>query len=220
MVFETERLLTALATAFVPMVLSLGLHEWGHALAAVALGDETPREQGRLTPNPVAHMDWLGSVVLPLVLVMSNVPVFGWARPVQFTPRRFTRRISMSTGLMLTHAAGPAMNLLIAILSALLIVGSTRFGIHVDHRYELLATNVLLMNAMLFVFNLLPVPPLDGSRVLLGLLPASWRGGYVGLQRYSSVFLALLFVVGGQLIALPSRSLSEGLLNAARTVFP
>jgi Zn-dependent protease len=220
MTFDVDKIVTALATSVIPMILSLALHEWGHAAAAVALGDETPREQGRFTLNPVAHMDWLGTVLLPLLLALSNIPVFGWARPVQFTPRRFTRRVSMSTGVMLTAAAGPAMNLLIAIAAAGFVAAAGHLGLQLEQKYNLLATKIVFMNVTLFLLNLLPFPPLDGSRVLLGLLPNSLRDSYGSLERYSAVFLAALLLVGGRLITLPSTSISDGLMKVAASVFP
>jgi len=217
---HSDQLISDLVTSLIPMILSLSLHEWGHAMAAVALGDNTPREQGRLTVNPVAHMDVFGTVLLPLLMVLSGLPPFGWAKPVQYSPRRFTRRIRMSTGIMITAFAGPAMNLVLALVAALVLAGTRHFGDDLSARWEILLVRIQLMNVMLFVFNLLPVPPLDGSRVLIGLLPIPLRAQYGRLERYSTLFLVALLVVGGNVIVGPSRTFADGLKHMAEIVFP
>lgn len=202
---------------FIPVVISLSLHEWGHAASAVALGDPTPREQGRLTVNPVVHMDLFGTLILPLVLMFLSLPPFGWAKPVQITPYRFTRRMKMSTGLMLTAAAGPAMNLLLAVVSAVVLAVFFPVVGPATAAQKLLGTMVGL-NLVLFFFNLLPFPPLDGSRVLAGLLPRSLRSGYARLERFAPLFLGLLFFtgLGSALISRPTALLSEWLMTLAR----
>src|SRR4051794_13897918 len=105
-----QNIINHVVTDFIPVVVSLSFHEWGHAAAATALGDRTPREQGRLTLNPVAHLDWFGSVVLPLALISMGLSAFGWAKPVEFSPRQFTRKVRLRTAIVLTSAAGPAVN--------------------------------------------------------------------------------------------------------------
>jgi len=205
---HSDQLISDLVTSLIPMILSL------------ALGDNTPREQGRLTVNPVAHMDVFGTVLLPLLMVLSGLPPFGWAKPVQYSPRRFTRRIRMSTGIMITAFAGPAMNLVLALVAALVLAGTRHFGDDLSARWEILLVRIQLMNVMLFVFNLLPVPPLDGSRVLIGLLPIPLRAQYGRLERYSTLFLVALLVVGGNVIVGPSRTFADGLKHMAEIVFP
>jgi Zn-dependent protease len=217
---SAEWLVTAVVMSLIPMILSLSLHEWGHAKAAVALGDDTPREQGRLTLNPVAHIDPIGTLLLPLVLILLHAPAFGWARPVQFSPRRFTRRFSMATGMMLTAAAGPGMNLLIALVAALTDAALEHFGAPLSAGVSELIGRVELMNIILALVNLLPVPPLDGSRVLAGVLPGTLRGVYSGLERYSAVFVGVLFVIGARVIVLPSEVMYDGLNRVAQVVFP
>jgi len=170
--------------------------------------------------NPVAHMDVFGTVLLPLLMVLSGLPPFGWAKPVQYSPRRFTRRIRMSTGIMITAFAGPAMNLVLALVAALVLAGTRHFGDDLSARWEILLVRIQLMNVMLFVFNLLPVPPLDGSRVLIGLLPIPLRAQYGRLERYSTLFLVALLVVGGNVIVGPSRTFADGLKHMAEIVFP
>jgi Zn-dependent protease len=213
----------AIVTSLLPMILSLGFHEWGHAVVAVALGDPTPREQGRLTINPVAHMSVLGTLILPAALVLSGLPPIGWAKPVEYFPHRFTRKITMTTGVMLTAAAGPLMNLLIAVMAALLLatsdLNSALFGHFTRPMVELLS-RIELMNVMLFVFNLLPVPPLDGSRVLVGLLPSNLRTEYERLFHYSGLFLCALLIVGGRVILQPTVALLNGITHVAGAIVP
>jgi len=203
---------------FVPMVCSLALHEFGHAASAVALGDDTPRAQGRLTLNPLAHIDLVGTVLLPLALIALHQPVFGWAKPVVISPYRFTRSIRMSTGLMLTAAAGPAMNLLLALGASVVLhaLGPGRGASTATLLVAAGATQLLALNILLCLFNLIPLPPLDGSRVLGGLLPRPFARLYGRLEGLSPLFLGLLFFtgLGGQLLAGPSLWLA-GLLDDA-----
>jgi Zn-dependent protease len=206
-------------------VFSLAIHEYGHAASAVALGDQTPREQGRLTLNPVAHMDWTGTVLLPLALIFAGLPVFGWAKPVEITPYRFTRKVRMRTGLMFTAAAGPFMNLLLAALSSLVFV---YFHNHYGDRagwpggaraYEVLIA-FINVNVSLCLFNLIPVPPLDGSRVVGGLLPNAARGAWTQFEKWGPYLLLPLVYFGGNLLAAPRGWLTNSLVDVANLVFP
>lgn len=206
---------------WVPMVLSLTLHEWGHAATAVALGDQTPREQGRFTLNPVVHMDLLGTVILPVAMLMAGQPPFGWARPVQITPYRFTRKFRLKTALMLSAAAGPAMNLMLAIVLALVVAWTRTHGVLPGGpRAVEVLTYALFFNALLFVFNLIPLPPFDGSRVLGGMLPESLRAPYRQLERFAPLFVAVLLFAGAPLIERPLALVTEGLDTFARMIFP
>jgi Zn-dependent protease len=160
------------------MILAIGVHEFAHAYAAHRLGDRTPESQGRLTLNPVAHMDPIGTLALPLVLGLSNTGfVFGWGRPVEHVPRYFTRKITMRAGTAIVAFAGPVSNLLQALLTLGLMYGLTRAGVldaaailrgGLEHPLRVF----YFLNILLFAFNLLPLHPLDGGKVLAWALGA------------------------------------------------
>jgi Zn-dependent protease len=158
------------------LILSICVHEFGHAIVADKLGDPLPRSQGRVTLNPLAHADPIGTLLFPtLALVFSHGASlgFGWGKPVQVSPRHFTRKLSMRTGHMLVAAAGPLMNLFFGIFISLvlLVLLRTETLVWGDSISIALATAVEL-NFVLMFFNLIPAPPLDGGAVLEGLLPA------------------------------------------------
>ncbi len=165
-----------------PFIMSLTLHEFGHAYAAYRLGDPTAKAMGRLTLNPLKHLDWFG-------LLMMFIVHFGWAKPVPVDPRWFR---NPRRDMLWVALAGPAMNFLLAVISALLI----RFTIAPDSDSILggVLWYTMIVNVTLAVFNLIPVPPLDGSRVLTGLLPENLAVWYAGLERYSMFLLVGLFL--------------------------
>jgi Zn-dependent protease len=148
----------------VPMILSLTFHEFAHAQVATWLGDDTPRREGRLTLNPMAHVDLWGTIIIPAFGAFTNVPLIGWAKPVHVNPARFRRGVNMRRGFTLVAAAGPLSNLFLAIVCALVL----RFGgaavLH-NPGLRMLLSSMFLMNLGLCVFNLLPIAPLDGSRL-------------------------------------------------------
>ena len=168
-------LLLERAAWFIPVLLSLTIHEWAHAWAAWRLGDDTAKMLGRLSLNPVDHIDPVGTLLLPLL----GVP-FGWAKPVPINPVRFRRNISMPMGVLLTAAAGPISNFLLAAAGGALLLAlsliRTEFPEALDPRVYAVASQFLqflvLINVLLACFNLLPIPPLDGSRIVDGLMPA------------------------------------------------
>ncbi|MBR58781.1 MAG: peptidase M50 [Myxococcales bacterium] len=154
----------------VPLILSLSVHEYAHAQVAYWLGDGTADQMGRRTLNPVAHVDPFGTILFPLLGYHYQF-LFGWARPVPVNPMRFKQSVSVKRGMMLVAAAGPASNLILAFLATgglklLLVTDPT---VSIDKAVMLVW--VIRMNLALCLFNLLPVYPLDGSRVLRGLLP-------------------------------------------------
>ena len=176
---------------FVPLLLSLTVHEWAHAYCAFRLGDDTASRRGRLTLNPLAHIDPMGTVLLP----MLGVP-FGWAKPVPVDPLRFRRSISMRKGMMLTAAAGPFSNVILALLCTLTYGMLIRFRPDVLLAHGAIAgflNTAIGMNLALALFNMLPIPPLDGSRVVDGLMPVRLQGYWEGWSKLAPY--ALLFVI-------------------------
>ena len=167
-------------TVLIPMILSLTVHEFAHAFTAKRLGDDTAERMGRLNLNPIAHADLFGTIIMPMLSLVSGgmgmaVPFFGWAKPVPVDAGRFRRTVSVRWGSALVAAAGPLSNLLMALLCAglLSVVAhqgpGTAFAAHMPPSVELLLMMVRI-NAALFVFNLIPIYPLDGQKVLSGFL--------------------------------------------------
>jgi Zn-dependent protease len=185
----------------VPMILSLTVHEFAHAWSAFKLGDDTAQKMGRMTLNPIPHIDIFGTILLPLL----GVP-FGWAKPVPVNPARFRRTMSMGTGMMITAAAGPISNIILAILCSVIYGLCLRFLPDFDvgdSGLALLLIQSIVLNISLAIFNLIPIPPLDGSRVVDGLLPRSMRGPWEAIVRISPILLILVFVGGRYLLSGP-----------------
>lgn len=177
-------------TLLVPLLLSLSVHEWAHAWAAWRLGDDTAARQGRLTLNPLEHIDPFGTLLLPLL----GIP-FGWAKPVPIEPLRFHRGVSMRTGLALAAAAGPLSNLVLASLAALLLVGLATLapaGVQAGGALGRLLELLVLLNVLLALFNALPIPPLDGSRIMDAVVPSPLRSAW---DRFSALGPAALLAV-------------------------
>jgi Zn-dependent protease len=172
-----------------PVLLAITLHEAAHGFVAWRLGDDTAYRLGRVSANPLRHIDPIGTVLLPGMLFLSGSPfLFGYAKPVpvQFRNLRQPRRDSI-----LVAAAGPAANLLIALASAILVNAALALPDQAQDWTGNTLINSIRLNLSLAVFNLLPIPPLDGSRVLLGLLPKRMADVYGRLFRYG-----LLLVLG------------------------
>lgn len=175
----------------IAFILCIAAHEFGHAWVATRLGDPTPRLQGRLTLAPQHHIDPIGTLLMPLIMAFTAAPLLAWGRPVQINPVAFTRRVTMSTGRMLVAIAGPAMNLIMAVVVSIGIVGAARLGAS-DHMLGGVFHYLVELNISLMIFNLLPIPPLDGGSVLAWLLPRSMHGAVDFLARYGWTILLLL----------------------------
>jgi Zn-dependent protease len=175
----------------IAFILCIAAHEFGHAWVANRLGDPTPRLQGRLTLAPQHHIDPIGTILMPLIMAFTSAPLLAWGRPVQINPAAFTRRFSMSTGRMLVAIAGPLMNLVMALLVSVIIIVAARLGAP-DHLLGAAFHYLVQLNISLMIFNLLPIPPLDGGSVLAWLLPRSMHNLVDFLARYGGIMLMLL----------------------------
>jgi len=205
------------------MILAIGVHEFSHAYAAHRLGDPTPEAQGRLTLNPVAHMDPIGTLMLPLVLgLWASGMIFGWGRPVQTNPRHYTRKVSMRGGMALVAFAGPLANLALALLSLGIIFGLKVAGVLdvaalAGAKLEHPLLVFYFLNILLFAFNLLPLHPLDGGKVLAWALGPKYQHIDDFLGRYGFVLLIVLVFALPQVLQLlfgPFFSLGEWALRA------
>lgn len=176
----------------IPLWLSLTVHEWAHAWAAFRLGDDTAQRMGRLTLNPLAHIDPVGTLLLPLI----GVP-FGWAKPVPVEPTRFDARMNMRTGMMLTALAGPIANVCLAGLCVAVVViltlASPDLVVRGTGSYSLLE-NMIMLNVVLAAFNMLPIPPLDGSRVVDAIVPEFLRPVWEGVYSLGAVGLVAVIL--------------------------
>jgi Zn-dependent protease len=168
-------------------IVSLTLHELAHGLAAYKLGDRTAKDQGRLTLNPIAHMDPLGSLILALTYFGGSF-LFGWAKPVPVDPRNL--RTSPQVGMALVGAAGPATNFLIA-----LVAGGVWAHNELSGDTAKIVAYAITVNVILGVFNLFPIPPLDGSRVIGGFMPRDVYARWAALDQYGMFAVFGLFFI-------------------------
>lgn len=179
------------------LIFSVVVHEVAHGFAALALGDKTAQLAGRLTLNPFKHLDPFGSVVFPLLLYVASGGsfVFGWAKPVPFNPYNLRNK---KWGPALVALAGPLANVLVATFFALWVrflpgLLSTSLRVFVLN-FLTVAALIAFVNLILAFFNLVPIPPLDGSKILFAFLPVSWRGVENFLERFG-YFLLLAFII-------------------------
>jgi Zn-dependent protease len=189
----TPERIRMIVQGMIALLLSIAVHEFGHAYVADRLGDRLPRRQGRVTLNPVAHADPIGTLLLPLLMMISNSPIgFGWGKPVEHTTHDRHKRVYISF-------AGPAMNVILAVVLA--IIHNALIATNViearDHISMALASAVVL-NFILFFFNLLPASPLDGGSVVRGLIPRSWLDSWDKYAVYAP-FVVMAFILIGPL---------------------
>ena len=191
--------LVAIAIPIAIVLAALTIHEAAHAWSADKLGDPTARLLGRVSLNPIVHIDPIGTILLPLLAAFSNLPIIGWAKPVPVNISRFK---DPRRDFMIVAAAGPISNLLQALAAAILLHAVTPADQSV---FSLLASGSLLadvlfaavqINIFLALFNLIPVPPLDGGNVLAGLLPPSAAQVFDGMRAYGFIILYALMFTG------------------------
>ncbi|MEO5611780.1 MAG: site-2 protease family protein [Sphingomicrobium sp.] len=186
-----------IATWMVPLIIAIVFHEVAHGLVARRLGDPTAAQLGRLTLNPIRHVDPFGTVILPMLLALAHAPIFGWAKPV---PVNYQRLRNPRRDMVLVALAGPGMNLLLAVIGTA-IVGVTVWMAAGELSPTTTfiarnAANFVLINIFLAIFNLIPLPPFDGGHVVEGLLPAGAALKFRSIGRYSLlVFVFLLLIL-------------------------
>lgn len=186
----------------VALIFSLSLHEAGHAWMSSRFGDDLARSQGRVSLNPITHVDPIGTLLFPAIAFISHVPLLGWARPTPVNPLRWRNKRVANFWVSI---AGVLCNLLIALVAGILIRIFYETGVltsAVTSNSEIALGGIKLLSAFfslnvgLFVFNLLPIPPLDGSKILQSILPASFEPGLEALERYGFVLLFIAVFTG------------------------
>lgn len=215
--FENFSLATVLIS-YVALLFSLSVHEASHATAAYLLDDDTAARLGRMTLNPIAHMEIVGTFLFPILGMITGLPFIGWAKPVPIQPNRFTRKVKMRTGVSIVSAAGPVSNLVLCLLFLLVTALSVRFmadgnvqkanlfidalkgpetlmdqGMSTGTVLLLsLGGKLIIINILLAIFNLLPVGPLDGAGVLQGFLPYNWAQIFDKYRQHMYILLLIL----------------------------
>lgn len=171
------------------VLVAITFHEYAHAKAADVLGDNTPRNQGRLTLNPLGHLDPFGFVML----IFAHI---GWGKPVEINPRNFDRKISMSAGEAIVSFAGPLMNFILAILFTIIYVALAKFSpgtlMSLSGCINIMLINTIAVNIGLGVFNLIPLPPLDGSKVLMHFLPYNAKRWF---EEHTQLFYIIFIII-------------------------
>ena len=211
--------LLALVLSIPGVIIAMTFHEFAHAWMADRLGDDTPRRQGRLTLNPFKHME-------PIGMLMLLFAGFGWGRPVQINPNNFNRTITLRKGNALVALAGPVMNLILAVIfsivyALILAFGGTAFMI--SQTGEIITTiivYIISMNVGLGVFNLIPLPPLDGSKVLVAILPTNARNWFESHERILYIVFIIIWItpIASLIISPVIRLINTGLLNLIASI--
>ena len=186
------------AALILPLIFAIGFHEVAHGLMARALGDPTAAQRGRLSLNPLRHVDPVGTVILPGILALAHLPVFGWAKPVPVVAERLRHP---RRDMMLVGAAGPGSNLIRAAIAASVLgivmrpYGGAQEPGGLVGFIVLNLFNFISINVFLALFNLLPIPPFDGSHIVEGLLPERWARGYAKFRAVGMLIPIVLLIV-------------------------
>ncbi len=224
MSYSPDQILQMLVGAVV-LVFSIVFHENAHGVMAERFGDSTARDLGRITMNPIPHIDPIGTILVPALGILSGFPLIGWAKPVPINPANFRNPIVHDS---YVAAAGPASNFILA-------VGGTVFyilvglvfkhvpGLHENSGnsflfFQILCVNLIQINCLLGLFNLIPVPPLDGHWILFRFLPSRWSAVLAAVRPYGFFVLIVLLWTGilGRLIVVPMELISSGLFGVVR----
>ena len=225
-----EGALLGLVLSIPGVLIAITFHEFAHAIVAYKLGDETPKRDGRLSLNPIDHLDPIGS----LLLLFAG---FGWGKPVKVNPRFFNRKISMEKGQALVSLAGPVMNFLLAIIFTIiicvvanatqtrLVVGDSGLAMLASNQTTEIAMKMLIYavftNIGLGIFNLIPLPPLDGSKILMPLLPYNAKQFFMRNETiFYLVFVAIwLTGIAGMIISPAIQWMSNGIIGLGLSMF-
>ena len=195
---------------YIPLLFSLSFHECAHAFVSKKKGDVTAEMQGRLTLNPLVHMDFVGTLLLPLMAIATQLPVFGWAKPV---PVRESVLKNPKKDMFWIALAGPLSNILLAITGSIMTMTLYLLSFY-DEIVLKWCQAFIYINLLLAFFNLLPLHPLDGGKIIARFLPFQWNEWLERTQVYSSWLLIAFFVIGGfRLIATPALLLTDVLMN-------
>ena len=214
----SEQMIFSLAVILGVILISMTLHEAMHGFVAYWLGDDTAKQQGRLTLNPIKHIDPFLTILLPLVLAAAGAPIFGGAKPVPFNPDRVRYD---EWGAALVALAGPLTNLLLAFVTfgIAALLGFNVAGFHYSTVVEMILTYGVLVNLGFFVFNMIPIPPLDGSRVLYALAPDFVRRGMEFIEQYGLIFIFAIVLLGSSVIGMIMQTVIVALLDLFSKIF-
>lgn len=202
------------------VLIAITFHEFAHGYAAYKLGDDTAKRQGRLSLNPLDHLDPIGTLML-------LVAGFGWGKPVEVNPRNYTRKMSMEKGEAIVSAAGPLMNFLLALIFTLIYCAIYKFASisfmtsTVGGIIMLLISSTISINIGLGVFNLIPLPPLDGSKIIMPFLPYKAKQFFINNEQIFYIVFVLLWITGlaGTIITPAISGISKGILSLGKLVF-
>lgn len=176
------------------LIMSIVIHEVAHGYMALALGDKTALYEDRLTLNPIKHIDPFGSIILPLIGYMAGGFIIGWAKPVPFNPYNLHPEkwgISPRFGDALVAFAGPLSNIILATVFGTMIRFALQSSASFNTPFIAIASSVVFINLTLAIFNLIPVPPLDGSKILFSFLPYKWHGILRTFEQFGMIFVFL-----------------------------
>ena len=211
--------LLALLLTLPGVIIAITFHEFAHAYVADKLGDDTPRRQGRVTLNPLAHIDPVGFFMLIFVH-------FGWGKPVEINPTNFNRKRSMAKQEMLVALAGPLMNIIIALILTIILFAINTFAPSFTITMTGLIISLVLQMAIsvnigLGIFNLIPLPPLDGSKIFLPILPRNAKTWFINNQQIFYIIFLIIWITGiaGRLISPLIDTMTEGILGLAMRIF-
>lgn len=199
------------------VLIAITFHEFAHAFAAVKLGDETPKMQGRLSLNPLSHLDPIGIIML----IFAHI---GWGKPVEINPRNFKGRISTSAAEAIVSAAGPIMNFILALVFSLIFAALAKFVPSIwTMAGGVVATiilDIIIVNIGLGVFNLIPLPPLDGSKIIMPFLPYKAKEWFTNNEQLFSLVFVVLWITGiaGTIISPAINLVTTGILSLGKLI--